>query len=131
MLKQGIWSYGRRVGAKDVTDGLSKTYLVGEKGMQSENYLTGQDFGDRAPIWGRTLSPQTETHALVRVARDVPYRDREGDCNAACHNYGSAHTGGWNVVMADGAVRSNAYNMHIYVHRSQASINGSEIVEFE
>ena len=125
-IRSGIWSFGRKVGAKDITDGLSKTYLVGEKALQSDMYQSGRDFGDRAPIWGRTNSPESEVHNYIRTARSVPFRDRPGHCESACHEFGSAHTSGWNVAMADGSVTTQAYATNQLIHAAFATIAGAE-----
>ena len=45
----GVWSLGRHTAPKHIVDGLSKTYLVGEKAMDMLHYTTGEDVGDRAP----------------------------------------------------------------------------------
>lgn len=47
-----IWRMGKSTKIRDVIDGLSNTYLIGEKGMDSESYHDGTDFGDRGPVLG-------------------------------------------------------------------------------
>ena len=45
-------SFGRsEIKIKDVTDGLSKTYMLGEKTIQVEEYLTGNDKGDNETMY--------------------------------------------------------------------------------
>ena len=111
-LVSGVWIGGRRVGAKDIIDGLSNTVYAGEKAMQVEKYETGGDFGDFSPIWGRTGFDQFgEVNSYVRVGNYLPFRDRAGECEAACHAFGSAHQGSWNAVLCDGSVRTMLYDM--------------------
>ena len=129
MVQDGVWIWGQRASSKDILDGLSKTYFAGEKAMQAERYETGTDYGDMGTIWGRTNSDVhdgAETLTYARVAKGSPYRDRAGDCLAACHDFGSAHPGGWNAVMADGSVRTVRYGMNRFVHAAFASINGGD-----
>ncbi len=67
----GIWSYGRQITAANVADGLSHTYLVGEKAMDPRQYTTGLDHGDRArqPVWPIAAGPQILTSALPHAPR--------------------------------------------------------------
>ena len=128
----GVWVAGRRVGAKDITDGLSHTMLAGEKGMQTEQYETGGDFGDFAPFWGRTgFDRFGELKSYVRLVREAPYRDRPGSCETACHSFGSAHVGSWNVVHCDGSVRSMPYATNIRILRGFAAIEDGSRLELD
>jgi hypothetical protein len=48
----GDWQDGYKiVRAKDVTDGLGKTYLVTEKTLDTDQYETGGGLGDLGNIW--------------------------------------------------------------------------------
>ena len=118
IVSPGVWIAGKKVGAKDITDGLSNTLFIGEKIMQSDYIETGGDFGDFAPFWGRTgFDRFGELNSYVRQAMDAPSRDRPGNCGGACHSFGSAHVSTWNVVLGDGSVRSLDYNMENAVFR--------------
>jgi prepilin-type N-terminal cleavage/methylation domain-containing protein len=136
---EGIWEYGRRTRLKNVVDGMSNTYLVGEKAMDPLKYITGDDFGDRGPIAGFNNPPapatnQGATNSYVRFAVQDPAlntavsRDISNTC-ANCHNFGSAHPATWNISMADGSVRSLSYQMDIKLHLALASIDGKEVAE--
>ena len=132
----GIWVPGRRIGAKDIVDGLSHTYLAGEKAMNGSKYLTGDDFGDRASYLGWTFtdrggSNQLQTNSYVRFARRSPFRDRVGWCLTSCHEFGSAHASSWNATFADGSVRSLQYGEQRWIHVARGSINGQEAPEGE
>jgi prepilin-type N-terminal cleavage/methylation domain-containing protein len=121
----GIWALGRHTAPRHIVDGLSKTYLVGEKAMDTLQYTTGRDVGDRGPIAGLKNNGGA-TNSYVRFAARPPIQDIPDNC-AACHNFGSAHVAGLNMSMADGSVRIFSYGMDIYVHRAFASIAGGEI----
>jgi prepilin-type N-terminal cleavage/methylation domain-containing protein len=125
-LGDGIWQLGSYTKMSSVTDGLSNTYLIGEKAMSSNNYTNGKDFGDRAPAVGWIDHPQA-SNSNVRFAARSPHRDRPDSC-LACHEFGSAHSASWNAALADGSVQSIFYTMDLDVHRSVASINGAESV---
>ena len=128
----GVWIAGQRVGAKDITDGLSHTLFAGEKAMQTEEYETGGDYGDFSPFWGRTgFDRFGEINSYVRQVREAPFRDRPGSCEAACHSFGSAHVGSWNVVHCDGSVRSLPYATNMQVLRAFAGIDDGRRVELD
>jgi prepilin-type N-terminal cleavage/methylation domain-containing protein len=120
----GIWSIGRRTKLKDVTDGLSNTYLVGEKAMDVLDYTTGEDEGDRAPIAG-LKDNYGAANSFVRFGVSPASQDIANTCQS-CHNFGSAHPTTWNVSMADGSVHSVSYDLDVRLHRILASIDGQE-----
>ncbi len=106
----------RQVRYKDITDGLSKTYLIAEKAMSSDQYTTGYDRGDEGTIH------DCPRGACVRFAKrvpahDVPQRDNCWDC----HSFGSAHPTSWNAVYCDGSVHTLTYEMSFQTHAALAS----------
>ncbi|GAB5403133.1 MAG: DUF1559 domain-containing protein [Aureliella sp.] len=125
--QEGVWRLGRFTRLNSVSDGLSNTYLVGEKAMDADKYTTGTDFGDRAPAMG-WVDNNTGANASVRFAARSPEVDKPDTC-LACHDFGSAHATNWNAALADGSVRSIFYSMDIEIHRSTASISGREVLQ--
>jgi prepilin-type N-terminal cleavage/methylation domain-containing protein len=123
----GVWSIGRSTALKKIEDGLSNTYLVGEKSMDRLHYTTGVDVGDRAPIAGLKDNAGA-ANSYVRFAVRPPSRDIENNC-AACHEFGSAHPATLNMSMADGSVQSVSYGMDVRLHRMFASVSGNEVVD--
>ena len=117
---RGVWVPQQRMGAKDITDGLSNTYLAGEKFMNPEEYETGHDFGDSGPFiaWAQ--------NSVVRTAAGTTFRDKTGNCEGSCHNFGSAHVSFWNALMCDGSVQSKNYSMSRIVHQSNSTIRAGE-----
>ena len=111
LAHDGIWAIGRKTELKKITDGLSKSYLVGEKSMDASKYTTGDDHGDRACIAG-LVDNFGAANSYVRFAARLPDRDTVENCTS-CHDYGSAHHSVWNSTMADGSVRSLDYGMDI------------------
>jgi prepilin-type N-terminal cleavage/methylation domain-containing protein len=104
------------VRAKDVKDGLSFTYLIGEKAVSSDNYETGIDPGDSSSIY------ECRRASCVRFAKRVPAMDiRLADNCWSCHNFGSAHLTHWNVAYCDGSVHALSYEMSFPTHQALAS----------
>ena len=129
VIHDGIWRLGRNTRMSDVSDGLSNTYLIGEKGMDSEKYHDGTDFGDRGPALG-WVDRRTAANGFVRFTARSPKQDRPKTC-LNCHDFGSAHAVNWNVAMADGSVRAMFYSLELEVHRSLGSIQANDISVIE
>lgn len=124
----GIWVLGKRIKMNRIFDGLSYTYMLGEKAMDSLKYQTGDCFGDRSPLAGYH-DTGVSSHSYVRYASRVPKIDSVNNC-LVCHDFGSAHPAGWNVAMADGSVRLMNFDLDMEVHRANASVDGREVPEY-
>ena len=107
-----------RLQAASVYDGLSNTYLIGEKQVASDSYQTGKDEGDSAPLLAG-YSSSTSRWAIVPPAPDVKLA-AQTDARA----FGSGHRGGWNVAYADGMVRTMSFDIDAKVHKQLSSRNG-------
>lgn len=123
----GMWALGRRTGMKEVMDGTSNSLFIGEKAMSSTRYRTGSDYGDRAPIAG---FPEYYgvTNSYVRFIARGSHSDIPDSCTS-CHDFGSAHTPGWNGVMTDGSIRTISYTADKDYLKAIASIAGGEIIK--
>jgi prepilin-type N-terminal cleavage/methylation domain-containing protein len=105
-----------RLQAASIFDGLSNTYLVGEKSVQTTSYDTGSAEGDSRPLvvgygpdaarWGH-LPPQ-----------------RDSITPGSASAFGSAHAGGWNTAYADGSVKTMGYDIEADLHRRLSNRDG-------
>jgi len=112
------------VRAADVSDGLSQTYLIGEKAIAVEDYLTGNGDGDDGDIF------HCQSGNCVRWAKQMPAQDNtRAQACWSCHSFGSAHSASWNAVFCDGSVRSLSYAMNFSTHQAQASRAGGDIAK--
>jgi prepilin-type N-terminal cleavage/methylation domain-containing protein len=101
---------------KDVKDGLSKTYLIAEKSVSSDQYTTGRDQGDNYTMFDCARGN------CVRFAKRVPEHDRRQSENCwACHSFGSAHPSSFNAVYCDGSIHSLTYDISFSTHAALAS----------
>ena len=124
LKEEGVWRLGMYTKMAHVDDGLSNTYLVGEKAMNIVNYESGTDYGDRAPAFG-WIDSFGGGNSTIRFAARSPVKDRRGSCTM-CHDFGSAHPAIWQAVMGDGSVHAFPYTMDLRVHRANASIDGDD-----
>ncbi|HJS06532.1 MAG TPA: DUF1559 domain-containing protein [Pirellulales bacterium] len=119
----GIWEPNggavnrpKRVRYKDVSDGLSKTYLIAEKAVSARHYDSGRDPGDNSSIYDCSRGN------CVRFAKRVPIHDQlEAESCWSCHNFGSAHPSSFNAVFCDGSVHSLTYDISFATHTALAS----------
>ncbi len=110
------------VRAKDIPDGLSKTYLLGEKLINADCYFNGNDGGDNQPMfagydwdynrWGGP-EPVDENYQ--------PRRDRHG---VQLIIFGSAHAATFNMSLCDGAVKSIGYDIDPVIHSRLSTRSG-------
>ena len=115
-------SYARsQVTMAMITDGASNTYLLGEKNVCPDYYLTGMDPGDD---WTMFTGQQDD------IVRSVGYPDpntpgayiyyppiQDTPGLLSYDSFGSAHTNGLNMSLCDGSVRFISYTIDPEVHR--------------
>jgi prepilin-type N-terminal cleavage/methylation domain-containing protein/prepilin-type processing-associated H-X9-DG protein len=129
-----------------VTDGTSKTLMVGEKYVRSDNYegpidnVVNRNSDDRGwadgfdadimrstcfvPVydgdsigWGSTFKNYFDDDPATLFAESNVY------------HFGSAHTNGINAVFADGSVHSISYEVVVQVFNALGSRNGDETID--
>jgi prepilin-type N-terminal cleavage/methylation domain-containing protein/prepilin-type processing-associated H-X9-DG protein len=114
----GIVSTVSTVRVADVGDGVSATYLVGEKVLNPDSYLGGQQGTDnnaiyegydwdinRWSLWnGSTTNP----------VYSLPFPDTPG--NDDLTSFGSAHVNSFNMAFCDGSVHAISYNIDMLAH---------------
>jgi len=108
---------------KNVTDGVSHTYALGEKYLSPDQYLNGgatnEDdenvfcgFDDDSVRW--TWPPQSDACPDCD-GNSSPRQDRRG--LTGLMTWGSAHTSGFHAVFLDGSVHVINYTIDPEVHR--------------
>jgi prepilin-type N-terminal cleavage/methylation domain-containing protein/prepilin-type processing-associated H-X9-DG protein len=103
---------------RQIEDGTSKTYLIGEKYVDPLHYTDGFDYVDTESLYSGGNDDNLRTaHPDFPPTPDTP---------GLLHwvSFGSAHPGAWNVLMCDGSVQSTAYDVEEQVHCQNSSRNG-------
>ncbi len=107
------------IAVRQVADGLSHTYLLGEKHIPEEHYETGLNVGDNETWctgfnndnYRRTGQLDNDEIQESSPAPDwVVIDDLQG-------RFGSAHPGGWSVAFCDGSVHTMTYDIDWRIHR--------------
>jgi prepilin-type N-terminal cleavage/methylation domain-containing protein len=116
----GISFERSEIGVARIVDGLSKTYLAGERYISSAHYETGQDHGDNE-TWctGFNNDNYRKTGRLEdgEIHECAPIPDWRTGVKDASGRFGSAHAAGWNMSFCDGSVRTMSYDVDWRVHR--------------
>jgi hypothetical protein len=107
----GICYEGSEIDERKVTDGLSKTYMVGEKYLNPDHYSTGRDPSDD---WSMYSGHQDDNHRVTHPSAR-PKRDRPGLLDRI--SFGSAHANIFQIAMCDGSVRAVSYEIDATTHR--------------
>jgi prepilin-type N-terminal cleavage/methylation domain-containing protein len=110
-MQSGINFFGVEIMLKNITDGTTKTYLVGEKVLDPDAYDSDGTVngGDNHSYF------QGYDWDVNRWVDLLPIPDTPG--LNAYKQFGSAHPGVWQAVMCDGSVRAVTYNIDKFVHR--------------
>lgn len=100
-----------------ITDGLSKTYVLGERHINADDYDTGLDHGDDWSMWSGYQDDvcRSTFYDPTTGENRVPLQDTPGA--AYSESFGSAHPGGCNMAFGDGSVQLISYDIDPEVHR--------------
>ena len=111
-----------RVRLKEITDGVTNTYLFGEKYIDPAAMAAGSSDDDDQSLYSG------HDRDVLRVGFVPPYQDRAGFDPAQAHGsfpapiaFGSSHPGSCGMTMVDGSVRTADYAIDPAVHRALSS----------
>lgn len=116
---------------RSVIDGMSNTFLCGEKFLAPKYYNNGKSDGDDQSLYiGFDRDNARSTNILHPPTRDTDIESAwlpEGDSErVVTWNFGSAHPTGINMVSCDGSVSSISYDIDMIVFAANGSRNGDE-----
>jgi hypothetical protein len=107
----GITYYRSRVAVADVTDGVSNTYMIGEKFLDPDLYSTGEGNADNHSTYqGFDRDVNRWARADVPPLQDTPGIDYQ-------FNFGSAHGGGFYMALCDGSTQFYNFSIDLEMHR--------------
>lgn len=116
----GIAAQRTEIRPAQVSDGLSNTYLVGEKHLFPQSYYTASSWSDDQQSF---IGDDLDT---CRWTFRSPLKDAEdGDL----YVFGSAHIGGFTMVMCDGSVHFLDYNIDPVTHARLGNRNDGQIAK--
>ena len=102
-----------------VRDGMSNTYLVGEKYLDPQQYTTGTAEGDNATAYSGAENDLVRWTANVATGGAVqllrPRQDTSGD--PLPDRFGSPHSSGWHASFCDGSGRALRFELDPEIHR--------------
>jgi prepilin-type N-terminal cleavage/methylation domain-containing protein/prepilin-type processing-associated H-X9-DG protein len=110
----GIIYQGSHVTIPKITDGTSKTILVGEKSLDVNAYTTGTDPGDNEQMYQGDDIDGTRRAGDSAASNDLPIPDAPIVSQSVTpHGFGSPHAAGTNFVMCDGSVHMIPYDIDL------------------
>jgi prepilin-type N-terminal cleavage/methylation domain-containing protein len=104
----GVIFCGSMVKMADIADGAANTYLLGEKYLNPDAYLTGEDLGDNA------AALVGDNDNVARWTFLPPMQDTPA--YAARWRFGSAHVDGFSMAFCDGSVKLMDFAIDPKVH---------------
>jgi prepilin-type N-terminal cleavage/methylation domain-containing protein/prepilin-type processing-associated H-X9-DG protein len=130
IAKQGTLLRGEQLGFKQVTDGLSKTLLVGELSWNNANAYRGWSRGcNRSGTGTATVYNNMACVGVKNIRFGLRSYAFDSVTTPQFNNVsvGSEHPGGTQFVFCDGAVRLFADTTPLDVLQKLASRNGGEV----
>jgi hypothetical protein len=103
---------------RQISDGTSNTYLVGERYVDANVYETGKDYTDTESVF------TGNNDDTLRNSADPPLQDTPGLGFYSQRSFGSAHASVWNISFCDGSVHSLSYDIDMAIHHENASRGG-------
>jgi prepilin-type N-terminal cleavage/methylation domain-containing protein/prepilin-type processing-associated H-X9-DG protein len=112
----GISYLHSEVATSWVTDGLSNTYMVGEKYLDCDYYYDGNDYADNESMYaGDDNDTARTTYFDGQTPDHTPMQDTAGMMDMV--RFGSAHPSSFNMCFCDGSIRSISYTIEPLTHR--------------
>lgn len=131
----GVSYYQSAVPIRKITGGTSHKYMVGEKFLYADRYLTGDDPGDNHWLWTGwdndlyrtaginylgTVAPSDSTPSPIPPQRDMLSSAADPTTRQyATDMWGSAHPSGFSMAFCDGSVHTLEYGIDLLLHRRQ------------
>jgi len=131
----GVNYSGSKLNSKNVTDGTSNTYMLGEKHVDPLKYYEGHEWGDD---WGMYTGQQDDVSRMCYydpdedpANRTTPIQDTPGTGNSypESQQFGSAHSSGMNMAFCDGSVHIISYDIDWFLHSILSNRHDGKVVD--
>jgi prepilin-type processing-associated H-X9-DG protein len=109
--KGGIFFPLSMIASADIRDGLSNTYLIGEKYMNPDNYTNGKEHGDQ---WCAFIGDDPDITRYCIGPYSTAAQDSSDRMSTSI--FGSAHAGSFNMAFCDGSVHPISYGISPEIH---------------
>ncbi|MEK6233078.1 MAG: DUF1559 domain-containing protein, partial [Planctomycetales bacterium] len=119
----GVSFKGSMVRFGDCPDGLSNVYAVGEKYMNPDDYLTGNNPQDNENMY------VGYDNDIYRTGREPFLRDKAGQ-GGNCR-FGGPHLAGTAFVFLDGSVHFLDYSMDMEIHKRLSNRKDGQFIDQE
>ncbi len=128
VFARGVVYYAGSCCLRDISDGASNTYLVGEKYLNPDGYENSSDYGtddtwDEGFDWDNVRfvrfgfsNPDDSTYIYFHPLQDTPGYGGADPASPMLNTFGSAHPGSLNMAMCDGSVQAISYTIDVMVH---------------
>jgi len=113
----GVMEMRTQIRVSDIIDGLSNTYLVGERFLPPCRYTTGNDTPDNDSMLaggGWDIVRWTDFGSPPSMDYNPPNLSTQGWRGTS---FGSAHSASFNIALCDGSVHSVNYSIDGETHR--------------
>ena len=111
-----MFYHNSKVRIRDITDGTSNTFLIGER-------LTNIELGWFSTWPGMVAEGEEAFQRVLGSADHVP-----NDPAAHLDDFSSRHTGGAQFTLGDGSVRFVSENIDHGLYQSLATVRGGEVI---
>ena len=123
----GVCIYRGELKFAEISDGLSQTYLIGEKYLRPENYDGSGIVGEASYTVGDNEAVFTGYNRdTQRSTNTPPVQDRES--LPLPESFGSSHPGTFNMAMCDGSVQAITFSVDLETHRLLGIRNDGDVV---
>jgi prepilin-type processing-associated H-X9-DG protein len=104
-----VTGFYQKITFSRITDGASKTLVLGEKRLQPANYDVGDWHDDKG--WSDGWDPDMLRSTICLFQPDGPTASDPTSVRAAGFRFGAAHSAGMNTAFADGSSQFLQYGI--------------------
>jgi type II secretory pathway pseudopilin PulG len=132
----GVIYQRSEVKIREITDGTTQTYLLGEKYLDSDHYEDGFPGNDDQSMYNgydkaNLRAADIWLPGLENVGAPLrpPVPDAPSTGTQYEWNFGGPHPGGWMALFCDGSVRYLSFDMKPEIHQNFGTRNDGNVIE--